>query len=180
MQNARMTPEERYFSGYGSPRPCWHGPVEKKKGHDDPPGNPGIAENVDVATFRGGLPIRYSRLPVRRKLIRLMLILQRETESQSLQPSNHDGSLSGRMDYTQGVMDTAMLRGELRCRPATEMTRYYLSLAAELGVLVGSAGIKTGTLRREVRCRITAFLEKYAAADGNAGLLRRKRNESGV
>ncbi|MEN4569294.1 hypothetical protein [Pantoea agglomerans] len=131
----------------GMPEPMWGGSTE-------------------CAYFIRGLPLRYSGLPVRRRLIRMMLTLQKDGEAKSILDSPGRDAFTPAADYARSVIDTAMLRGELRCRPPGEMARAYLTQTEELLTLI--AGIPQGKalLRKEVRRRITDFLRLYAAGAG--------------
>ncbi|GBP04993.1 hypothetical protein EVAR_73939_1 [Eumeta japonica] len=112
------------------------------------------------------LPLRYSGLPVRRRLIRMMLTLQKYGEARNSPDSPGRDAFTPAADYARSVIDTAMLRGELRCRPSGEMAHAYLKLTEELRCLM--AGLKQDKvlLRKEVRRRTTDFLRLYAAGAG--------------
>ena len=93
----------------------------------------------------------------------MMLALQKCGEP------GRDDSFSGHVsfipaaDYAWGIIDTAMLRGELRCRPSGEMAHYYLLLTRELLSLMASVQRNKTSLRKEVRRRTADFLDRYAA-----------------
>ncbi|WP_336750043.1 hypothetical protein [Pantoea vagans] len=64
-------------------------------------------------------------------------------------------------DYARSVIDTAMLRGELRCRPSGEMAHVWLMQTRELLSLMAGAQQDKALLRREVRRRTADFLSRY-------------------
>ncbi|MEN4739167.1 hypothetical protein ABEH94_23095 [Pantoea agglomerans] len=131
----------------------------------------GMAESTqevstEHACFILGLPLRYSGLPVRRRLIRMMLTLQKYGEARSIPDSPGQDAVTPAADYARSVIDTAMLRGELRCRPAGEMARVYLKLTEELRSLMAGLQQDKALLRKEVRRRTADFLRRYAAGAG--------------
>ncbi|CAX53477.1 Uncharacterized protein EbC_pEb17200240 (plasmid) [Erwinia billingiae Eb661] len=111
------------------------------------------------------LPFRFAGLPIKRKLIRMMLLLERE-QLQSEKHSTAGTSFSLVKDYIYSLMNTAVSRGELRYRPPEEMVGCYLSLTEELSAACTTSRSRYVCLRREVRRRIEIFLEKYAAGGG--------------
>lgn len=116
----------------------------------------------ECAGFVGGLPLRYSGLPLRRRLTRMMLTFQKCCEAHVSLDSRERVVLPPAADYAQSVIDTAMLRGELRCRPSGVMTRTFLSQTEELmSIMAGVQGNKL-LLRKEVRRRTTDFLLQFA------------------
>lgn len=112
------------------------------------------------------LPLRYSGLPVRRRLIRMMLTLQKYGEARNSPDSPGRDAFTPAADYARSVIDTAMLRGELRCRPSGEMAHAYLKLTEELRSLMAGLKQDKALLRKEVRRRTTDFLRLYAAGAG--------------
>jgi hypothetical protein len=64
-------------------------------------------------------------------------------------------------DYVRSVIDTAMLRGELRCRPSGEMAHAYLMLTWELRSVMPGVQLDKALLRKEVRRRTADFLSRY-------------------
>lgn len=120
-------------------------------------------ERVEAAIFIWGLPLRYSALPVRRRLIRMMLTLQKcGAVSGSLNCPGQD-AFTPAADYARSVIDTAMLRGELRCRPSGEMVRACLMETEELLGLMTGVKPNKALLRKEVKRRTADFLRQYAA-----------------
>jgi len=122
--------------------------------------------SADRACFILSLPLRYSGLPVRRRLIRMMLTLQKYGEAGSSLASPGRDAFPPAADYTRSVIDTAMLRGELRCRPTGEMTHVYMTLTEELRSLMAGLQHDKVRLRKEVRHRTADFLRRYAAGAG--------------
>ncbi len=122
--------------------------------------------STEHACFIPGLPLRYSGLPVRRRLIRMMLMLQKYSEAKSIADSPGLNAVTPAADYARSVIDTAMLRGELRCRPSGEMTHAYLKLAEELRNKMAGLQQDKALLRTEVRRRTADFLRRYAAGAG--------------
>lgn len=122
--------------------------------------------STEHACFIPGLPLRYSGLPVRRRLIRMMLTLQKYGEARSIPDSPGQDAVTPAADYARSVIDTAMLRGELRCRPAGEMARVCLKLTEELRSLMAGLQPDKALLRKEVRRRTADFLRRYAAGAG--------------
>lgn len=112
------------------------------------------------------LPLRYSGLPVRRRLIRMMLTLQKYGEARISPDSPGRDAFTPAADYARSVIDTAMLRGELRCRPSGEMAHAYLKQTEELRSLMAGLQQDKPLLRKEVRRRTTDFLLLYAAGAG--------------
>lgn len=108
------------------------------------------------------LPLRYSGLPVRRRLIRMMLTLQK-CGAAGGDPNFRRRFYTPAADYARAVIDKAMLCGELRCRPSGEMAQYYLSQTDELLILMASVQHSKALLRKEVRLRTADFLNKYMA-----------------
>lgn len=123
-------------------------------------------ESAERACFILSLPLRYSILPVRRRLIRMMLTLQKYGEARCSPDSPGRDAFTPAADYARSVIDTAMLRGELRCRPSGEMAHAYLKLTEELRSLMAGLQQDKALLRKEVRRRITDFLQLYAAGAG--------------
>lgn len=119
-------------------------------------------QEIADAGFHCELPFRYVGLPVRRKLTRMMLMMKK-SESRALQHSGNTSSYMHAVDYVRGVMDAAMLRGELRYRPTEEVVRFYLSQLDELSILLAGSCWTNYALRCEVRRRTEVFIEKYAA-----------------
>lgn len=121
-------------------------------------------ESDGRAGFIWTLPLRYSGLPVRRRLIRMMLTLQKCGETRGPPHCRgRDTFFTPAADYARSVIDTAMLRGELRCRPSGEMARAYLTQTEELlNLMAGVQQVKV-LLRKEVRRRTADFLLQYAA-----------------
>ncbi|KOA71277.1 hypothetical protein ACSST1_22445 [Pantoea agglomerans] len=131
----------------------------------------GIPEPVrevcaERACFIPSLPLRYSGLPVRRRLIRTMLTLQKYGEARSIPDGPGQDAVTPAADYARSVIDTAMLRGELRCRPSGEMADAYLKLAEELRSKMAGLQQDKALLRTEVRRRTADFLRRYAAGSG--------------
>lgn len=122
--------------------------------------------SAERVCFIWGLPLRYSGLPVRRRLIRMMLTLQKYGEARSIPDSPERNAFTPAADYARSVIDTAMLRGELRCRPSGEMAHAYLKLTDELRSLMAGLQQDKALLRKEVRGRISDFLRRYAAGAG--------------
>lgn len=108
------------------------------------------------------LPLRYSGLSVRRRLIRMMLTLQKCGAARG-DPNFRRGISMPAADYARAVIDKAMLCGELRCRPSGEMALYYLSQTDELLILMAGVRQSKALLRKEVRCRTSDFLNRYMA-----------------
>jgi len=122
--------------------------------------------SAEHACFILSLPLRYSGLPVRRRLIRMMLTLQMYGEARSsLDGPGHD-AFTPAADYARSVIDTAMLRGELRCRPSGEMAHAWLKLTEELRCLMTGLQQDKALLRKEVRRSTADFLRRYAACTG--------------
>jgi len=111
------------------------------------------------------LPFRFSGQPVKRKLTRMMLQLEKARFSQE-QYSNAGTSPSPVADYLHSLMDTAVSQGELLYRSSDEMVRHYLSLTGELNALFAASPRPELCLRHEVRRSIEQFLKKYAAGTG--------------
>jgi len=118
--------------------------------------------SAERACFILSLPLRYSCLPVRRRLIRLMLTLQKYGEPINSLASPGGDAFSQAADYARNVIDTAMLRGELRCRPSGEMTNAFLRQTEELRSQMTGLQQNKVLLRKEVRRRTTDFLRWYA------------------
>jgi hypothetical protein len=129
---------------------------------DDMP-EPAKLWSVESSGFMWCLPLRYSRLPVRRRLVRMMLTLQKYGEACTTHHGRGSDALTPAADYARSLIDTAMLRGELRCRPSGEMARYYLLQTDAL--LSFMAGVRQNKvqLRKEVRRLTAEFLSCYAA-----------------
>lgn len=108
------------------------------------------------------LPLRFSGLPIKRKLTRMMLLLE-QAQFHPEQHSDAETSLPLVTDYVRSLMNTAVSRGELRFRSPDEMVRYYLSLAGELKGHFTTRPHTRVCLRSQVRRRIRIFIEKYAA-----------------
>lgn len=119
--------------------------------------------SVEHAGFIWSLPLRYSGLPVRRRLIRMMLSLQKCGGAGGRLEYRGRDAFTAAADYARSVIDTAMLRGELRCRPSGEMARAYLAQTEELLILMVSVQQDKALLRKEVRRRTADFLRQYAA-----------------
>ncbi|WP_247653219.1 hypothetical protein [Pantoea sp. Cy-640] len=131
----------------------------------------GMAEPIrEVSTervcFTLSLPLRYSGLPVRRRLIRMMLMLQKYGEAGISLAGPGSDAFTPAADYARSVIDTAMLRGELRCRPSGEMAHVYMKLTEELWSLMAGLQQDKPLLRKEVRRRTADFLRRYAAGAG--------------
>lgn len=122
--------------------------------------------SAERACFILSLPLRYSGLPVRRRLIRMMLTLQKYGEARSSFDSPGRDAFTPAADYARSVIDTAMLRGELRCRPSGEMAHAWLKLTEELRSLMAGLQQDKALLRKEVRRRTADFLRRYAAGAG--------------
>ncbi|MCX2202760.1 hypothetical protein [Pantoea agglomerans] len=122
--------------------------------------------SAERTCFILSLPLRYSGLPVRRRLIRMMLTLQKYGEAMSSPDSPGRDAFTPAADYARSVIDTAMLRGELRCRPSGEMAHAYLELTEELRSQMAGAQLDKVLLRIEVRRRTADFLRRYAADAG--------------
>ncbi|WP_233598516.1 hypothetical protein [Erwinia sp. 198] len=122
--------------------------------------------SAERACFILSLPLRYSGLPVRRRLIRMMLTLQKYDQGSSSLDGPGRDAFTPAADYARSVIDTAMLRGELRCRPSAEMAHDYLKLTEELRSLMAGLQQNKALLRKEVRRRTTDFLRRYAAGAG--------------
>ncbi|MBN7124476.1 hypothetical protein BSU01_22575 [Erwinia billingiae] len=118
---------------------------------------------VEFNDFAWSLPIRYSGLPVRRRLIRMMLTLQKYGKAgENLNGFGRD-AFTPTADYARSVIDAAMLRGELCCRPSNEMAYTYLTQTEELLKLMAGVPQDKALLRKEVRRRTADFLQRYAA-----------------
>lgn len=113
---------------------------------------------TESAVFTWSLPLRYSGFPVRRRLIRMMLTLQKCGEAGS---QRRWEAFTPAADYVRSVIDTAMLRGELRCRPSGEMAHAYLMLTWELRSVMAGVQQDKVLLRKEVRRRTADFLSRY-------------------
>lgn len=113
---------------------------------------------TEGAVFTWSLPLRYSGFPVRRRLIRMMLTLHKCGEAGS---HRRWEAFTPAADYARSVIDTAMLRGELRCRPSGEMAHAYLMLTWELRSVVAGAQQDKALLRKEVRRRTADFLSRF-------------------
>ncbi|WP_336750094.1 hypothetical protein [Pantoea vagans] len=96
----------------------------------------------------------------------MMLMLQKYSEAKSIADSPGLNAVTPAADYARSVIDTAMLRGELRCRPSGEMTHAYLKLAEELRNKMAGLQQDKALLRTEVRRRTADFLRRYAAGAG--------------
>ncbi len=151
-----MYPE---FSASGLPTGARSQPVITRALREDAPA-PAHRERVEHAVFNWGLPLRYSCLPVRRRLTRMMLTLQRCGEGGDKRERE---AFTPAADYARSVIDTAMLRGELRCRPSGEMAHAWLMLTRELLSLTAGAQQDKALLRREVHRRTADFLSRYGA-----------------
>lgn len=128
------------------------------------PGWEGMREvSAERACFILSLPLRYSILPVRRRLIRMMLTLQKYGETGSGLDNQARDSFTPSSDYVRSVIDNAMLRGELRCRPSGEMAHAYLKLTEKLQNRMAGLQHDKALLRKEVRHKTTDFLLRYAA-----------------
>lgn len=114
-----------------------------------------------ITGFSCTLPFRFSGLDIKRKLIRMMLQLEK-AQFQLEQRPGVGTSLYFITDYTHSLMNTAISRGELRYSSPDEMVSYYLSLTGELKQLFATAPHPKVCLRNEVRQRVEIFLEKYA------------------
>ncbi|MDO6406557.1 hypothetical protein [Pantoea phytobeneficialis] len=132
------------------------------KQHVNAPEHLSTSQEIAESGFHCELPFRYIGLPVRRKLTRMMLMMKK-SESRALQHSGNPSSYRHAVDYVRGVMDAAMLRGELRYRPTEEVVRFYLSQLNELSILLAGSCWTNFELRCEVRRRTEVFIEKYAA-----------------
>ncbi len=124
---------------------------------------PEFKENGESGGFVWSLPLRYSGLSVRRRLIRMMLALQKCGDAMGRDDSRNRYSFTPAADYARSVIDTAMLRGELRCRPSGEMARDYLAQAEALMKVMNGTHQHKSLLRKEVRRRTADFLRRYAA-----------------
>ena len=122
--------------------------------------------SAEHACFILSLPLRYSGLPVRRRLIRMMLTLQKYGEARSSLDGPGRDAFTPAADYARSVIDTAMLRGELRCRPSGEMAHAWLKLTEELQSLMTGFQQDKALLRKEVRRSTADFLRRYAAGAG--------------
>ena len=122
--------------------------------------------SAEHACFILSLPLRYSGLPVRRRLIRMMLTLQKYGEARRSPDSLGQDAFTPAADYARSVIDTAMLRGELRCRPSGEMAHAWLKLTEELRCLTTGPQQDKALLRKEVRRSTAEFLRRYAAGAG--------------
>lgn len=120
-------------------------------------------ENVERMAYNLSLPLRYSGLPVRRRLIRMMLTLQKYAEVESCLYCREWNAFTPAADYARSVIDTAMLRGELRCRPSGEMAHDYMTQTEELLSFMAGVQQNKALLRREIRRRTAGFLSRYAA-----------------
>lgn len=120
-------------------------------------------ERGQLTDFIASLPLRYSALSVRRKLIRMMLTLHKYGEAGGDLSSCKRKSFTPAADYARATIDPAMLRGELRCGSSEEMSRYFLSLTMELLTLMTSVKQNKTSLRKEIRCKTADFLGRFAA-----------------
>ena len=111
--------------------------------------------------FCVALPLRFSDLPVRRKLIRMMLLLEKARFQLTGQPGER-GAFFYVADYLRSLMDTAIARDELRYRPAEEMVGYFFSLVGGVGDTTNTGPRPNIRVRSEVRRRVAIFLQKYA------------------
>lgn len=165
MLNIQSNSAGRYLTGYCLGRSdSAHQQVEES-GFVDDSARTCMTQQATEAGYCCELPVRYFGLPVRRKLIRMMLMLQLRAERGVGQHSVSSPSFSHALDYMRWVMDSAVLRGELRYRPAEELLHFYLSQAEEIRNLMASASPTNYRLRCEVRHRTVAFIEKYASGD---------------
>ncbi|WP_337013411.1 hypothetical protein [Pantoea sp. AS142] len=123
-------------------------------------------ESAGHAGFIRGLPLRYSALPVRRRLIRMMLTLQKYGEASGSLDIRGQDAFTPAADYARSIIDTAMLRGELRCRPSGEMAHAYLRQMEELRSQMAGLQQDKALFRKEVRRRTANFLQRYAAGAG--------------
>ncbi|MEN4545423.1 MULTISPECIES: hypothetical protein [Pantoea] len=96
----------------------------------------------------------------------MMLTLQKYGEARISPDSPGRDAFTPAADYARSVIDTAMLRGELRCRPSGEMAHAYLKQTEELRSLMAGLQQDKPLLRKEVRRRTTDFLLLYAAGAG--------------
>lgn len=119
--------------------------------------------STERAGFIWCMPLRYSSLPLRRRLIRMMLTLQKYAEASGSLDSLGRDAFTPAADYARSVIDTAMLRGELRCRPSGAMTCAFLMQTEELRSIIAGAQQDKAFLRKEVRRRTADFLWQYAA-----------------
>lgn len=120
-------------------------------------------DRVQHVDFISALPLRYSALSVRRKLIRMMLTLHKYGEAGGNLSSCKLNSFTPAADYARATIDPAMLRGELRCGSSEEMSHYFLSLSMELLTLMTSIRQNKTSLRKEIRCKTADFLDRFAA-----------------
>lgn len=100
------------------------------------------------------LPLRFSGLPIKRKLTR-MTLLPAQVQFCSEQHSEAESPHPSVTDYIRSLMDIAISRGELRFRAADEMVRYYLSLTSELNGHFTTNGQPDVCLRSQMRRRIS-------------------------
>ena len=119
--------------------------------------------STERADFIGCLPLRYSGLSLRRRLIRLMLTLQKYCDASGDFDSRGRDVISPAEDYVQSVIDMAMLRGELRCRPSRVMTCAFLTQAKELRSIMAGVHQDMAQRRKEIRRRTDDFLWLFAA-----------------
>lgn len=113
---------------------------------------------TEGAVFTWSLPLRYSGFTVRRRLIRMMLTLQQCGEAGD---NREREAFTPAADYARSVIDTAMLRGELRCRPSGEMAHAWLMLTWELRSVMAGVQQDKALLRKEVRRRTADFMSRY-------------------
>lgn len=119
--------------------------------------------STERADFIGCLPLRYSGLPLRRRLIRLMLTLQKYGEASGGSESRGRYAFSPAEDYARSVIDRAMVRGELRCQPSGAMTCAFLTQTEDLRSIMAGVQQDMAQLRKEVRRRTDDFLWRFAA-----------------
>lgn len=119
--------------------------------------------SIEHADFIGCLPLRYSGLSLRRRLIRLMLALHKYGETSGGPESRGRDAFSPAEDYARSVIDRAMVRGELRCQPSGAMTCAFLTHTEELRSIMAGVQQDMAQLRKEVRRKTDDFLWRFAA-----------------
>jgi hypothetical protein len=121
------------------------------------------AVSIERADFIGCLPLGYSGLTLRRRLVSGMLTLQKYDEASAGLDSHGEHAFSPAADYARSVIDMAMLRRELRCWPSSVMTCPFLTQTEELRSIITGVQQDMAQLRKEVRRKTDDFLWQFAA-----------------
>lgn len=119
------------------------------------------AVSAEPPDFIWCIPLRYSVLPVRRRLVRMMLTMKKYSEAGGSLECVGRNTFTPAADYARSVIDSAILHGELRCQPSDAMTRAFLNQTGELRSIMAGVQQDTVLLRKEVRRRTDDFLWQY-------------------